>query len=159
MSCPVPFFQVLGALWHLFNIQDWVCQNALGIPLKTGHSFRLRKDELYHGEYRRWKQTVILFSLAYDNLLNIRIKAIEAVSSPSWDHFSITWSRLELGGTFLSLVTNEFKAFIKIIKKSSADTILLSWEVNWRIECLPRQISTLTWVTSLNLHPCDLGYS
>lgn len=35
----------------------------------------------------------------------------------------------------------------------------LSWNVNWRIERLPRQISTVTLVTSSHLHSCDLGCS
>lgn len=42
-SFPVPFIQVLGALWHLFSIWDSVCQDASGISLKPGHWFRPRK--------------------------------------------------------------------------------------------------------------------
>lgn len=42
-SFPVPFLQVLGALWHLFSIWDCACQSASGICLKLCHSFRPRK--------------------------------------------------------------------------------------------------------------------
>lgn len=76
--------------------------------LTTGHSLRLGRHWLYHQECRSWKQTAILFTLACDNLLNNGIKVIEAVSSPSWYNFSITWNCFELKG-FLFLMYSLYK--------------------------------------------------